>query len=494
MKVLWIEDQVDRCKKEETLIAEFVGIDNYTIPDSFRSCCDELDLAHEKYDFIIFDLSLDNWGDYDKFYEYCPDAKYDFRCDAKVKKERGAEGVFEAGYDLYLNTALKGFPKNRMVFLTQNTTQGETYLNDLSILDGCKDLEDEDLISLANIYEVCEDWSSFVEGKSSADVVNIIREKIKKEKKSSVVKNTYEILSEQCKTARIKLPKCIKKSDEKKFVKWLKNHGFITEDERRYMILRRGIIDGCNDVLERLKQEPGGKLFNGLKKSDVVRTFRQAKLLFPLTRPEKFQELTYLFWSSMSTGWEKYDYKTGDVPHNKFIKLVRNWIAHDQIERTDVDEKLTALFFIILCRSLFRGHDEFGKIGYEKSLFTLFKTNLSAPSTNTLKSYVEKTYADLFEQLKCGDHKDSPFVGDKNYISLLEKYGNIVNKTHARRNQDDIKASSRKHLYLAILHGWFCKIDTSGSVPEGFRLNFRYNWRVRNGKLLGDAIYNELSL
>ena len=231
----------------------------------------------------------------------------------------------------------------------------------------------------------------------------------------------------------------------------------------RYAILRRGIIDGCKLIQEKLEQEnhstdfkeqktreKASKGFGGLKKfgkdlesqnklgipfnnflkdeykqihfQDMNNYLTVLAESLPLKEPTAKSEkasIYKLFVRTLSHEWER-DINWGKIGNNKkeqrafasIMKIARNWVTHSQIFNHLTEEDV-AFLFISNVRAMFDlGKDE---QLYEKNLFSLFE------STNIDKTKLTNAMMDKYIWLSQKSPAGS-FYSITDFRRLLEGY------------------------------------------------------------------------
>ncbi len=519
MKILWIEDQ--ESENKNLFGGEFYK-KNVIRANSFKSAIEELKEIEIKYDFVIFDLNLEKWSDFKNLKKYIPHQE-------ELSKE-------QAGYDLYLSIAFSGFPKDRILFLTHNTESSE-YTQNFGIdnLDGIDnfiaqhDLElsieqEQELIELENQRNIEDIKTWFM---NNFEIKNI-------EENNKQQENTYDELVKLCENARIELPTCINKNNKEEFDKWLEENtvisenagNYISKEEKQYITLRRGIIEGCNYICNKLPeyvhllneelsklntelrnargQESKENLKEKIKKktneikhaenNDYKRILKQAKKFFSLKMQDSnLKDDYYDFLSNISSPWDSY---RGEENHNKIVKLVRNWTAHNLLSREDdLNVKFIGFLFIVLCRAIIEEESFFDDCEHEKILLSLFKT--PDTSIETLENYICSKYYKLFSDLhKSSDWNDNPLAGNLTYINLIDKYGKI-DSYRSPRNKDDIQKKSIKFLYHSLLDSYCSQVSPTHQKKDSeinITLKFKYIYEdlSPSKNIIAKTIYNEL--
>jgi hypothetical protein len=113
LKVLWIEDDKDNIDEyRDELFDELFG--EPIVPTSFEKSY-EYTQDNLKYDFVIIDIDLTRFSDFNSIYV------------EKIKEQIKFDGK-EAGIVIFIKLLELGFPKERMLFLTANAgSESNTY-------------------------------------------------------------------------------------------------------------------------------------------------------------------------------------------------------------------------------------------------------------------------------------------------------------------------------------------------------------------------------
>ncbi len=272
--------------------------------------------------------------------------------------------------------------------------------------------------------------------------------------------------------ARIALPTIYKKSDE--YVKnWVKrNH------ENPYSRLRRGIIEGCRYILKLIEEKQ--LTTNELRFNDFIKKpekevgieeIRDYVLVlekfFPLREPRDFDKVTLykLFIRALSHEWEAADpEKLRGLPW--VMKNLRNWVSHNSLLFSCIDEKLLAYLFIINLRLMF-GFDS--KVqSYETILLALFSDALTEQlfkdkaKNDLLKPDIAKAYLDLKNKVLDEKGKDGVKINDGFYFNEL---ANNIQQSNSPLKDD-------KHLFFELLYQMFWLITSNPLIDKKETGNF----------------------
>ena len=260
MKILWIEDQSNDTKEE--FFPEIILEHQICQKDKFDDAFEAISNDSIEYDFVVMDLDLSNGGivapeDPKKIV-----SKHAKRIISKYTIEL-EEFILEAGYHLAVELIVyKGFPLERMIFLTGNTTPGRNFINiidDISERILKEDIKGANHLYNLNKHEFYDDsWKKFIDDKIKIPDWYVIFDYIQVIKKEEELDNKkgdkFQELEKRFKNARIPMPRAIKKGEKEELENWFnlilepynKNKRYI-----EYIYLRRGILS----MLHRLKNE-----------------------------------------------------------------------------------------------------------------------------------------------------------------------------------------------------------------------------------------------
>jgi len=201
-------------------------------------------------------------------------------------------------------------------------------------------------------------------------------------------------------TAKMELPKIFSKKDKVELADW------ITEKrENEYMILRRGIIEGCRRIsLHIAKNEDfiqfrdfikSGTAARDITSKDMQEYLETLQELLPLREPQDKQKFYKLFLRTLTHEWDSADPK---LQKNNRVKLTFGWIlknARNWSTHTTVLDNLqpaeVAFLFLVTMRAMFKLEPI--SQPYEDYLLTLFGQEIS--ELDTKKIPLAKTYSEI---------------------------------------------------------------------------------------------------
>jgi len=278
----------------------------------------------------------------------------------------------------------------------------------------------------------------------------------------------FDKLKGKFKSANIKLPLSsnpdkpfLTKDDDADIKKWL------NDAHRDYFVLRRGIIEGCQE-LKKLK----AKLrFDKFSKDDKKPALLDAddyldvlENFLPLREPGNKASLYKLFIRTLAHEWEesvepkKIDDDQTTLAFSWIMKMSRNWLAHSKVFEQLTDQDV-AYLFIVNMRAMFDLGDNL--LPYEKHLLSLFTDVIST----------EKMQDRIGNSPKKRDYKtpkgrDIPLV--ENYAALLKKTGNTwqaINFHDALNNlQKNKNKATESEFLIKGLYQTFWFLTSSGGV------------------------------
>lgn len=179
---------------------------------------------------------------------------------------------------------------------------------------------------------------------------------------------------EAFKTAKIALPTIYEKADAS-VQTWVKS-----SYENPYSRLRRGIIEGCNDVTKLVDDKLYFNTFvnknEPIKPEDIHNYLAVIKNFLPLREPSNKTDLYKLFVRTLSHEWEaadsiRSDKNKKDAALAWVMRNTRHWITHNSNLFSALDEKMIAYLFFINLRVMFNSDDDSVQ-QYEKILLNLF--------------------------------------------------------------------------------------------------------------------------
>jgi hypothetical protein len=262
--------------------------------------------------------------------------------------------------------------------------------------------------------------------------------------------------------AKIELPQIHKKEDKEAVQAWVK-----TCYENPYSRLRRGIIEGC----QYLKTMTEDKLrFNDFisesgKTASIedIRDYVEVLEKFlPLREPSNTDKavLFKLFIRTLSHEWEAADPRK--IKGLAWImKNLRNWVVHNSLLFSSVDEKLIAYLFMINMRLMFDFSLEVQP--YEKILLNLFPSALTEQlfkdkaKHDLIKPDIAKAYLNIKNTVLDEKRKDEIKINDGFYFNELAN--NI--------QQSNSPLKDNKQLFSTLLYQMFWLTTSNPYVDTG---------------------------
>jgi hypothetical protein len=231
LNILWIEDEYSEQKQQKWFKDR-----NVTVRTSFDAAEQIINSELNRYDIVVLDINLENSEQSENVKKYANHFGFD---DVR-------EFLKASGMNLYFMLLEYGFPKDRIVFLTANANETTSQINDLrQAFNSGDDSEVDKLIKVITAgfcdEEKIKTCSFFDKDEFNEDDFNSLVDYLSScfsGLNNSQQKNTYEILQETARSCRIEIPRAFNKNTNQLDIE-------LTEFESDYLVLRRGVIDGC---------------------------------------------------------------------------------------------------------------------------------------------------------------------------------------------------------------------------------------------------------
>ena len=446
MKILWIEDKPREAGYEQELFYKsgLVTEKDLCIPKTFREAEERIDEAVADYDLVVFDINLEDFPDIDKHVQ-----------DLSVKFNIAVGDFMKvAGFYLYQKLVHQGFPEHRIVFLTANTSGSNLFQQTINKLKSETD-PDRFQESLDSLNGMISEGERQTVGKA----VNEFQESGNLEKwfaslddiagkflKTCSGSESYDRFEKLFQTALLPLAQSIHKGQATSFHRWLREKTTKENPDFPYMILRRGIIEGCRELKKRLVEATNLDQFILFNKTVKYETLSREYIADYLTRLETFLPLNppteqdlranlYLqFVKELSTEWEMSEGYFRDKEEDRFrqfchqeMKLLRNWTAHGQIIK--VVEKQAAFFFMIAMRAWF-DLEPIIVMDYEQELSVVF--HQFDFFTDEVKTKLSRSYMDLYKTCK----KEHIFCNGIFFSDLFRQLGLSADKVVCEKQSE----------------------------------------------------------
>jgi hypothetical protein len=426
MRILWVEDNE---KISQRLINEWFG--NFEKDHdikrfkSFGESYHYINNDLNNFDLVILDINLESGTDIN-LVDF-PDI---------IFPEENESFLKEAGFHLYLQLLRKGFPIDRIIFLTSNTNNADKDQR-LTLVQNFENARKEKNRELLKIYQVeieqsltpiqLSDFQTILDTKPFKETLVWLKDWAAPEMIDGELpnKNTYNDLESRFKEARLKLPEAFEKGKScgHSLQKWLAQHCSKTNENHDifdYLTLRRGILDVIQLIENNQKIILQSKFEEILDKTSFLEGLKWQVRDFNLAaNPHK--SVYFAICDYLSKPFETFNWKN-DIsnfsvqPEIIPLYLLRNWIAHGLIfgsENTVLNAQITGLAFLWAMKSIF-GIEEYG---YKEELKRLF--SLNTRSFNLLSDYNATLNKDVLEKINTRGmkptNKRGSFVGNQNW-------------------------------------------------------------------------------
>lgn len=498
MKILWIEDNPNISQLEKDLFLSSGLFDNgmhkILKPRNFDDLYRTVSYSINCFDFVVIDIDLRN-------FEMGKEGQR--LCDSFEDLQNPNDFLSEAGFHLYLKLMVKGFDNNRIVFLTGNTDirRISSLLNQFISAYENKDEERIEKIIAELRQNIKDDEYDELTKKINESNLNNIKEFWKnlanEYEKTNEPVNTYPKFYERFQKARLELPKDIHKDNVNEFHDWLRirlinNYSDNSSMDFEYITLRRGIIEACIELKNKLETVAKLKikkakdlkdlnkitnpvdnfiLFNktcyesseNLSKDYIIDYLTKLETFFPLNSPDNKEQLFYLFLKELSAEWEmskghfsknnpvSFDFDSIEFKFKEScqrqMKLLRNWTSHNQLTK-DLNEKEVAFFFMLTMRALFNlGTNKI--YNYEKILAGIFDKTIEV-GKEKIEQLLVRSYSKIRYEMK----KEHLFANGVKFHDMIQYIGkSLDDKKNFRDKVRD--RLSKKLFYQNFWHGLF---------------------------------------
>ncbi len=280
------------------------------------------------------------------------------------------------------------------------------------------------------------------------------------------------------------------KSDFGKLRKWL---SMVFNDE--YLILRRGIIDGCEFILEELSNTPNQELDKRLLfyktttvdveqdpqiyRWELMEYLEYLKDFFPIKEQSNRYHKYSLFVKDLAKDWERSAWsfrrdKSLPLPNSDFLrqedlfyetsqalmKLLRNWTVHDLMKMELAPRDIAYLFMLAMRSKLQLDFTVINK--YEKALGGLFDGTSPSLDQDDFYFTLEQNLYASYREIKRDMQKGVQFMSSirNQYFKMVDAYGKSFesfedNGAFLETIRNKIQESSMILLYRSYWHGLF---------------------------------------
>jgi hypothetical protein len=284
--------------------------------------------------------------------------------------------------------------------------------------------------------------------------------------------------NEDFNNAKIKPPELYTKEDKEGNVnKWIRKN-YINS----YSVLRRGILECCQDTKQKIRDGNIDIVFQNLVKEritveEMIDFLETIEIFLPLKEPipKEKRRLFKLLVRTISQDWDKVEYylirqqyheEKGKKAFAFITKMVRNWASHTD-RFSELNERQVAFFIMAAMRSMF-GYEEIPE-RHELLLFRLFE-----------KQVIDTQ--ELRKKFKSGSH---PLA--RSYVDLKK----IAKKEYVQREQfremlDALQRSNKieneeigRLCFQMFWHTLFPividDIDSSDSTGRGVEIHYSFS-------------------
>ena len=372
MNILWVEDIPDN--KQNFWFGNRRNVE--TVRD-FSKAKEIIQTKLNNYDVVILDIDLQASSKTD-----------DVKALAQVFSLSDHDFLKKSGMHLCLNLLESGFPREQIVFLTANADRPNRLGQLIEILksddvDKAKKATEEIFKTLADDQR--EELKKFDSKKAKLEyLTKLIPEKS--------IENLYDNFCEAYKAACLIPPNAISKSIEneaqRELSDWLEAH-----ERNEYLVLRRGIIEGCGFLKEHINDDNFIRFSSFVKgtkerkpvieiSSDDIKNYLDTVEQFlPVREPKVFNDTYRLFLRTLVHEWEESidpqetTEKYGGEIHTYagLSKQTRNWVSHAKLLEP-LNSEIIAFLFLANMRAMFKLPRAIQP--YEKILLSCFSLSL----------------------------------------------------------------------------------------------------------------------
>jgi CheY-like chemotaxis protein len=385
MNILWVEDNPEN-KKEF-----WFGNRNVTTVTDFSEAKEIIQTKLNNYDVVVLDINLDK-SENNKKVELLA-KEFDLSVDAFLTK---------SGMHLFLLLLEQSFPRKQITFLTGNADKPNQLAELIKIIELSANT-DEKKSAIDKIHRILSDpqWKELQLQNDKDSRVIYLKNLIT----SKAIENTFDIFCRAYKGACILPPeenpisRSIESEAQKELTDWLKKH-----ESNDYLILRRGIIEGCKALKELIEKNDDNiqirRFVKGasknnptiqILKTDIENYLDTLAQFLPVRKPDAINEEYRLFLRTLVHEWElninpeeiiykitnrlasrnrvslleierikatdeyKCEYeKIHDIHTFAWLsKQTRNWVSHAKLLEP-LDSEIIAFLFLVNMRAIFK--------------------------------------------------------------------------------------------------------------------------------------------
>jgi CheY-like chemotaxis protein len=464
LKILWVEDEYSEQKQ-----ASWFNNRSVCVKTSFDEAENTINHCLTQFDLIVLDINLEN-------------SEHTDRVKALAKQFKISEQAFleESGMNLFLNLLEHGFPKEQIIFLTANADINISRIDELRECYrlGDDDAFDEILGAITNglSEDTVRKCSELIEAEDIDGLCQYLENYFNNLIDVNDPKNTYNRFCDAYRRCRIEPPKAINKSlnEAKQHLNhWLENH-----ERNDYLVLRRGVIEGCKFLKKHIKDDDnhiqfrrfvkGTKIRNPVIEilSDDIENYLETVAQFlparKPTAPTEINDTLRLFLRTFVHEWEesidpqetteKYG---GDIHTFAWLsKRTRNWVSHAKLLEPLSSQFITFLFLVNM-RAMFKLPKAIQ--AYEKILMDCLST--SPEITIELENHIKNSENDIDGILACLKipeykvDKNGQQKFDKNGKEILKDFGEKINAIY-RQNTGNPDAETHDYQKFLLHYFW----------------------------------------
>lgn len=440
LKILWVEDEYSEQKQ-----ISWFNNRSVCVKKSFDEGEEAINSCLAQFDLIVLDINLENSEDTDKVKEL-------------AKQFKISEQAFlqESGMNLFLNLLEHGFPKEQIIFLTANADINISRIDELreSYRQGNDDLSNEILGIITN--ELSEETvikcAELIEAEDIEGLCQYLENHFNKLNDGNY-QNTYNRFCEAYRRCRIEPPKAINKSlnEAKQHLNhWLENH-----ERNNYLVLRRGIIEGCEFLKSHIENDEANIQFRDFIKTDKdtnrpvieieltdIKNYLDTLSQFLAIKQPNIKaiiDVYRLFLRTLVHEWEENiepnkKYKYNDIHTFAWLsKMTRNWTSHANLLEP-LNPQILAFLFMVNMRAMFKIPPE--TQFYEEIL--LSRISISKEIDDSLENKIEdieNNVNKILVTLKIPEYKEDKYgnkISDRNGKEKMKSFGDKINAIHQK--------------------------------------------------------------
>ncbi|MBE0470784.1 MAG: hypothetical protein IBX55_14910 [Methyloprofundus sp.] len=465
INILWVEDEFSEQKK-----TEWFNHRNVCVKTNFLAAKEAINHSLAQFDVAVLDINLENT-------EHSAEIKR-LAEHFKITEQAFLE---ESGMNLFLSLLEKGFPKEQIVFLTANADNNISLVEELRKAFTAEDYDRFDSI-LAEIQrglgeEQLSQCEKLINTEKLAELFEYL-ENYYKDLIQDETKNTYNRFCEAYKRCRIEPPEAINKNLKEakhSLNSWLGKH-----EKNAYLVLRRGIIEGCAFLKSHIEEDDDRiqlrdfiKKENGQPTIEIVTTDIENYLdtlsqFLPLKQPNEQAALNIqyrLFLRTLVHEWEENILAPKSNTFARISKSTRNWTSHANL-LDPLNTEIIAFLFLVNTRAMFKLPKAIQP--YEEILLNCISSSL-ADNLQNLDSdikYAEECVDGILFNLKIPEYKEDKSgnkICDKSGNEILKDFGDKINAIY-RRNTGNHGAESHDFKQFLLQYFWINQKSNSRNL------------------------------